>query len=138
MTGVRVVVDAESGVAPWRQIYDQIERMIASGALPPGARLPSIRQLARDLGLASGTVARVYRELETTALVETGRSRGTVVAEPVARPDRTALLHAEAARFAGYACDLGVGVDTAIEAVRTAWPGDAMAPGSPDAVPGAR
>ena len=121
MTALRVGVDPGSGVAPWRQIYDQIERMIAGGTLPPGARLPSIRQLARDLGLASGTVARVYRELETVELVTTGRARGTTVTEPAERASRAALLHAGAARFAAYAHDLGVDADTAAEAVRAAY-----------------
>jgi GntR family transcriptional regulator len=121
MTGVRIVVDAESGVPPWRQIYVQIERMIVGGGLPPGTRLPSIRQLARDFGLAAGTVARVYQELEARALVATSRSRGTVVAEPSARPDRDLLLRAEAARFASFARDLGVDVDAAIDAVRDAY-----------------
>src|SRR6187399_2255744 len=98
---LRVAVDSDSGVAPWRQIYDQIERMITGGTLPPGARLPTIRQLARDLGLASGTVARVYRELETVALVTTGRAKGTTVTEPGVRKSPAMLLYAEAARLAG-------------------------------------
>lgn len=121
MTALRVAVDADSGVAPWRQIYNQIERMIVGGTLPAGARLPPIRQLARDLGLASGTVARVYRELETMRLVTTGRARGTTVTEPAEREDPAVLLHTEAARFAAYARDLGVGADTAAEAVRAAY-----------------
>ncbi|HET6499650.1 MAG TPA: GntR family transcriptional regulator [Amycolatopsis sp.] len=121
MSTLRVAIDADSGVAPWRQIYDQIERLIAGGTLPPGARLPPIRQLARDLGLASGTVARVYHELEAVKLVTTGRARGTTVTEPAARKSRTTLLRAEAARFAAYAHDLGVDADTAAGAVRTAY-----------------
>jgi DNA-binding transcriptional regulator YhcF (GntR family) len=121
MTPLRIAVDADSGVAPWRQIYDQIERMIAGGTLPPGARLPPIRQLARDLGLASGTVARVYRELEAVDLVTTGRARGTTVTEPAVRKSQATLLHTEAARFAAYAHDLGVDAETAAEAVRAAY-----------------
>lgn len=124
MTDVRIVVDADSGVPPWRQIYDQIERMIVGGVLAPGTRLPSIRQLARDFGFAAGTVARVYQELEATALVATSRSRGTVVAEPDLRPDRDLLLRGEAVRFAAFARDLGVGVDAAVAAVRDAYQPD--------------
>lgn len=121
MTDVRIVVDADSGVPPWRQIYDQIERMIVGGVLAPGTRLPSIRQLARDFGLAAGTVARVYQELEAMTLVATSRSTGTVVAEPGTRPDRGRLLRAEAVRFAAFAKDLGIGEDVAVEAVRNAY-----------------
>lgn len=121
MTALRVFVDETTGVPPWRQIYTQIERMIAGGTLPPGARLPPIRQLARDLGLASGTVARAYRELETGDLVATGRAKGTTVTEPAARGSLSVLLRAGADRFAEYAHDLGVGVDAAAEAVRAAY-----------------
>ena len=45
------MIDADSGLAPWRQALDQIVRMIVGGGLPPDTRLPPIRQLARDLGL---------------------------------------------------------------------------------------
>lgn len=121
MTALRVTVDADSGLAPWRQIYDQIERMIAGGTLPAGTRLPPIRQLARDLGLALGTVARVYRELEAVDLVTTARAKGTVVTEPVERNNPATLLAAGAARFAAFAHDLGVGVEPAVEAVRSAY-----------------
>jgi DNA-binding transcriptional regulator YhcF (GntR family) len=121
---LRVVVDTDSGLAPWRQIHDQIVRLITSGALRPATRLPSIRQLARDLGLATGTIARVYRELETAGWVSTARANGTVVTEPAARPDPAAVLHAAAAGFAALAHDLGADVDTAIAAVRIAYPAD--------------
>jgi len=81
----RLVVDLASGVAPWRQIRDQLVRLIVDRTLPVGSRLPPIRQVATDLGLAPGTVARAYRELEANGVVRTARRRGTVVvAVPVA------------------------------------------------------
>ena len=58
MTAPRIVVDVENGVPPWRQVRDQLVRLIRGGVLPVGSRLPTIRQLAADLGLAAGTVAR--------------------------------------------------------------------------------
>ncbi|AXB48169.1 GntR family transcriptional regulator [Amycolatopsis albispora] len=126
---VKVVVDADSGVAPWRQVHDQLVRLITAGALTPGTRLPPIRQLARDLGLASGTIARVYRELEAGGWVHTARAKGTVVTEAADRPGKTALLHAAAADYARAARDLGVDAETALAAVASAWsvlePGDA-------------
>jgi DNA-binding transcriptional regulator YhcF (GntR family) len=118
---LRIVVDTENGLAPWRQVHDQIARAITSGALAEGARLPPIRQLARDLGLASGTIARVYRELETAGWVVTARARGTVVTAPPALPDRAALLQAAAAEFAARAQDLGADVEAAVDAIRAAW-----------------
>jgi DNA-binding transcriptional regulator YhcF (GntR family) len=117
---LRVVVDADNGVAPWRQVYDQIVRAITTGALAHGARLPPIRQLARDLGLASGTIARVYRELEAGGQVATGRAKGTVVTGPAEQPNRAELLRKAAAEFAVRAYELNAGPAEAVDAVRTA------------------
>jgi GntR family transcriptional regulator len=118
---LRISVDTESGLAPWRQVQDQIAHAITTGALAPGTRLPSIRQLARDLGLASGTVARAYRELETGGWVATGRAKGTVVAENAAVADRAALLRGAAADYVALARDLGADPDAAVTAVREAY-----------------
>ena len=57
-------VDPRSAVPPYEQLREQVTALVLAGALTPGDRLPSIRQLANDLGLAGGTVARAYRELE--------------------------------------------------------------------------
>jgi GntR family transcriptional regulator len=83
---VIITVDTASGVPPYEQIRDQVSRMIASGVLPPGTRLPTIQQLANDLQLAPGTVARSYKELDREGLVVSRRRKGTVVAE---HPERT-------------------------------------------------
>ncbi|WP_410574857.1 GntR family transcriptional regulator [Amycolatopsis sp. cmx-4-61] len=119
---MKIVVDTENGVPPWRQVHAQVIRAATTGALPEGTRLPPIRQLARDLGLASGTVARAYRELEAAGWVATARARGTVVTIPSGRPDRAALLGAAAAEFAGQARDLGADLETTLDAIRMAWP----------------
>lgn len=126
MTTPRVVVDPDSGVAPWRQVRDQLLHLVRTGVLPVGARLPTIRQLAGDLGLAAGTIARVYRELEAAGVLRTARRQGTVVAavpavEPV--PQNNALAEA-AAWYAARAAELGVDPDTAVAAVYAAWSPD--------------
>jgi GntR family transcriptional regulator len=118
---LQVVVDNDSGVAPWRQVHDQIVRVIISGALAPGARLPAIRQLSRDLGLAAGTIARVYRELEAAGWVSAAGARGTVVAEPTTYPDPAIVLRTAATEFAALARDLGADADTAAKAVLDAY-----------------
>ena len=118
---LKIVVDTENGLAPWRQVHDQIVRAITAGVLAADARLPPIRQLARDLGLASGTIARVYRELEAAGWVVTGRARGTVVTESGARSDRSALLRAAAQDYTARARDFGADVEAAVEAVRREW-----------------
>lgn len=120
MNPTEVVVDATSGVAPWRQVRDQLARLITSGALPVGTRLPTIRQLARDLGLAAGTIARTYRELELSGLVETGRARGTVVAESAAI-DPYAALRDLARDYAAATRALGIDAATAAAAIHAAY-----------------
>lgn len=87
-----VTVDTTSGVPPYEQVRAQIMRMIASGVLVPGARLPTIAQLASDLALAPGTVARSYKELERDRLIVSTRRRGSFVAE---HPDVGALSEHE-------------------------------------------
>lgn len=123
MSAPRIVVDPGSGVAPWRQVRDQLVHLVRSGALPVGSRLPAIRQLAGDLGLAAGTVARVYRELETAGVLRTARRAGTVVAAVPAEPvvDPLADLAAE---YAARAAALGAAPDAAAAAVLAAWPVD--------------
>jgi GntR family transcriptional regulator len=133
LTAPRIVVDPGSGVAPWRQVRDQLAHLVRTGALPVGTRLPPIRQLAGDLGLAAGTVARVYRELETAGVLSTARRAGTVVAAvPEAPPTGRANPLAElAADYAARAAALGADADTAAAAVHAAWPTDV-----PDQPPG--
>ncbi|MCT1458106.1 GntR family transcriptional regulator [Aestuariimicrobium sp. p3-SID1156] len=70
---------------PFEQLRSQIEAAIATGALAAGTRIPPVRQLARDLGIAPGTVARAYKELESAGLVATARGAGTTV---TGRPER--------------------------------------------------
>ena len=122
MTGPRITVDPDSGVAPWRQVRDQLLHLIRAGALPVGARLPTIRQLAGDLGLAAGTVARVYRELEADGVLRTARRQGTVVAGVPATHDNE--LARVAAEYARRAAELGADPHTAAAAVIAAWPPD--------------
>lgn len=69
-----------SATPPYEQIRSQVSSLIALGTLAPGTRLPTVRSLAADLGIAVGTVARAYRELEQSGLIETRRRNGTVVA----------------------------------------------------------
>ncbi len=64
---------------PYEQIRSQLARMIVTGVLPADSHLPSIRQLAADLGLVVNTVARAYRELESGGLVTSRVRHGTTV-----------------------------------------------------------
>lgn len=115
-----IVLDPDSGVPPWRQVRDQIVHLVQTGRLPTGTPLPAIRQLAGDLGLSAGTVARVYRELESMGVVKTARRNGTVVAEAPER-DAEAELAAAARTYAAVAKELGLDAQQAAEAVLKAY-----------------
>jgi GntR family transcriptional regulator len=113
-------VDGRSAVPPYEQLRQQVTALVVGGALAPGARLPSIRQLANDLGLAGGTVARAYRELEVDGVVTTHGRHGTVVAGPPRQPAPSPDLLLAARRYAERALRAGAGLDEALAAVRVA------------------
>jgi DNA-binding transcriptional regulator YhcF (GntR family) len=75
---------------PFEQLRSQIASRAASGDLPAGTKLPTVRGLAAELGLAANTVARVYRELEADGVVVTEGRRGTFVASGPAPAEATA------------------------------------------------
>lgn len=81
-----ITVDLRDATPPFEQIRAQIASLIAVGHLGDGTRLPTVRALAGDLGVATGTVARAYKELEAQGLVESRRRLGTVVTSPAPRP----------------------------------------------------
>jgi DNA-binding transcriptional regulator YhcF (GntR family) len=117
-------IDTGSAVPPFEQMRAQITGLIASDALPAGTRLPPIRQLAGDLGLAPGTVARAYRELEQSGLVVSRGRHGTRVTDTAERPavtPNTAHLDEAAATFAAAAGRTGSDLEQALEAVRRAF-----------------
>ncbi len=99
-------VDARAGRPLFDQLRNQIIDAIRAGTLPPGARLPTVRELAGQLGLAVNTVARAYRELEAAGIVETRGRFGTFVAR--ADPSDTAMA-AAARTYLDVARGLGLG-----------------------------
>lgn len=74
-----ITIDLESTVPIVEQVHGEIRQAIARGALRPGDPLPTVRQLADDLGVNLNTVARAYRLLEGDGLVTSIRGRGSVV-----------------------------------------------------------
>jgi GntR family transcriptional regulator len=117
---VNITVDVRSGVPPFEQIRTQIATFVASGLLAPGTRLPTIRALAADLGVAAGTVARAYSELETAGLVTSRRRTGTVVAERTSAPVQDEV-RAAAEVLAARARAGGLSEETVVALVRAAF-----------------
>lgn len=122
MTGrPALTVATDDPTPPYEQLRRQLVELIRYGALAPGDRLPPVRQLATDLGLAAGTVARTYRELETAGLVISRRGGGTrVAATPPPGPDPVAALRERAAAFVREARLLGADDDQIASAVAQA------------------
>ena len=116
MSVLDVRLDPGSAVPPYEQVRRGIAELAASGALAAGTRLPPVRQLAADLGLAVNTVARAYRELEQAGLVRTRGRAGTVVTARAARVPAEALRAAQ--RYAERTRALGLSPEAALELVR--------------------
>lgn len=113
-----ITVDSTSPVPPFEQVRMQFAAQITDGILAVGAKLPTVRRLAEDLGLAVNTVARAYRELEAAGLVETHGRAGTVVA--AGGDGAKQRLQAAAQTFAKVAHDVGIAPDRALEVARAA------------------
>ncbi|HTZ55000.1 MAG TPA: GntR family transcriptional regulator [Candidatus Acidoferrum sp.] len=89
-----IAVDPQIETAPYQQIFEQIRAAIERGTLGPDAPLPTVRQLAGDLGVAPNTVARAYADLQDAGwLISEGR-RGTRVASKTPAADRRARTNA--------------------------------------------
>lgn len=84
-----ISIDFTLDTPPYEQIRGAITAAVRRHELAPGTRLPTVRQLARDLDVSPATVARAYRELEHDGIVHGAGRRGTLVADIAARSQRT-------------------------------------------------
>lgn len=115
---MKIRIDQTSGMAPYEQVRSQLARQINDGFLPVGTKLPTVRALADDLGIAPNTAARAYRELEEAGLLETRGRAGTFVGSS---GDGTRRKAAEAAAdYARVITALGISRAEALRIVRAA------------------
>jgi GntR family transcriptional regulator len=120
----RLKVDPAGSVPLWRQIEEGLRRLVASGALPPGELVPSVRDLARDLRVNPATVVKAFQRLVEAGLLEVRRGEGTYVAASPPLPgksERRRSLREAAERYASAALSAGAGVEEAREALDAAW-----------------
>lgn len=108
-----VHLDAASPIPIFEQLRSQIERLIASGQLRAGTKLPPIRDLATDLGVARGTVNKVYDALARDGLVETAGRHGTIVLDGTRANPRLSDLTAAADTLAVVVRQMGLPDDDA-------------------------
>ncbi|MCT2588905.1 GntR family transcriptional regulator [Streptomyces sp. N2-109] len=114
----QISLDPTSAEPPYEQLRAQIADGARSGRLPTGHRLPTVRALAQELGLAANTVAKAYRTLETDGVIETRGRNGTFIAAAGDAADRAL---AEAAQtYAHRAYRLGADRAAARAAVEEA------------------
>lgn len=105
--------------APYEQLRTQIASRVASGALPAGTKLPTVRALAAELHLAVNTVARSYRELESDGVVVTEGRRGTFVASSAGARSGDGV--GAAATYAASARRLGLTLPEATRLLEQHW-----------------
>ncbi|SCK37662.1 GntR family transcriptional regulator [Streptomyces sp. WMMB 322] len=124
-----IVIDSASPVPPFEQLRAQLARQIQDRTLAVGTRLPTIRRLAADLGLAVNTVGRTYRELEEAGLIETRGSAGSFVS--AAGEQGRERARRAAAEYAAVIASAGIDADEAVRIVQAALAeGTAASPSS--------
>ena len=90
---MEITINTGEATPVFTQLIDQIKKAVLDDELTPGTALPSIRQLANDLGLNHNTVAKAYRLLERDSVIETRGYRGTFIHED-AKANSTVDLNA--------------------------------------------
>ena len=111
-----LTIDPNSAVPAFEQVRVQLAAVIEAGELGAASRIPTVRRLAGDLGLAINTVARAYRELELAGLIEARGRHGTFVTGGLTSERSSA---AQAARqFVRRMAELGIGQAESLAIVR--------------------
>lgn len=117
-------IDTKDATPIFRQIDEEIRRLVAVGALTPGGAIPSVRDLARELRVNPATVAKAYQRLTDAGVLTVKRGEGTFVSDapPSARKgERRDALRSAAEKFAGTAMTTGASLDEATGEVEAAW-----------------
>ncbi|MEC3973895.1 GntR family transcriptional regulator [Amycolatopsis sp. H20-H5] len=119
-------VDSTSAVPPFEQIRSALAARITERTLAVGTRLPTVRRLAADLGVAPNTIARAYRELEEAGLIETRGRAGSFVGASGdlgrERARQAAAAYASAVRELGLSQGEALAIATAaLESTTTAY-----------------
>ena len=118
-----IAIDPRDSVPIWRQLEDEIRRLVAIGAYSPGSAVPSVRELAQQLRINPATASKAYQRLTDAGILLVRRGEGTFVADSPSEPskkEKRTSLGAAARRFAAIAATVGASEDEAVDAVRDA------------------
>jgi GntR family transcriptional regulator len=119
-------IDPRDALPIWKQIEDGLRRLVGVGRLRPAAPLPSVRDLARDLGVNPMTISKAYQRLAEAGVLVVRRGEGTFVADgppTLNRADRARTLRDAAERYVAVAITSGASRDEAAREVGAAWDG---------------
>lgn len=117
-------INPTDAVPIWKQIEDEIRRLIATRRLAEGSVVPSVRELAQDLRVNPATVTKAYQRLADEGVLTVKRGEGTFVsgAPPsVRKPERREALAAAAIRYASLAATIGASAEEAKDEIRKAF-----------------
>ncbi|MCI7305741.1 MULTISPECIES: GntR family transcriptional regulator [Trueperella] len=113
----------EAGIPIWMQLVDEFTRRIVSGEWAPGARVPSVRELAAELGVNPNTAQRALAELERRELSRTERTAGRFITDSAERVDalRIELAQSSAEDYVRAARGLGLNRTQAQQLISESW-----------------
>ena len=117
-------INTADAVPIWKQIEDEIRRLVAAGRLEAGGVVPSVRDMARELRVNPATVAKAYQHLTDSGILTVKRGEGTFVAEVPAllrKAERRDALEPAALKFASLAVTVGATQEEAISAIEAAF-----------------
>ncbi len=113
-----------AGEPIYRQIVEQVRRMVSSGQLPVGAELPSVRDIAQRFTVNPMTVSKAYSLLEAEGLIERQRGKPMRIAAAAAakQVDKSSLLQPQLAQLLLSAKQLDMSLDEVITQITAMWP----------------
>src|SRR3954469_17119939 len=118
---MQIHVSPDDGLPVYKQIFNQVKYLVASGVLVPGEELPPIRVLAEQLLINPNTVARAYRELETAGIVPKRRTAGTYISDsgsPLAKRERVKILTERIDALLAEAGQMNIDIEEVVELLR--------------------
>lgn len=127
---LQINIDMDSGIPLYIQLGEQIRLLIRNGSLKAGDIMPTTRSLAVRLGINVNTVARVYRDLQSSGHLCLKRGIGTFVADGVQRPmqkKQYELLEQKVAQIIKISKDTGISPTELAQFITTKWKEDSSA-----------
>ena len=119
------ILNPQSGTPIYRQLIDQVRRMVASGQLAAGAALPSVRELALEHAINPMTISKAYSLLESEGVLERQRGKPMTVAAQdrvqVPRTQRLQQLEAQIDHLVLSARQLELTQEDLAKAIRKKW-----------------